>query len=137
MELKSTALLIAIFFIISYMFSKTVILQVGENDNGRDCPQMFMPLIACLLYGVSAILLLGLTILNWSETYEKPKKIASILLGLITLGLAVTYIPYIVKAKSRSDSDTECMPKANLQAINVMEFIAMICLLGYLFVMRT
>ena len=48
MELKSTALLIAIFFIISYMFSKTVILQVGENNNGKDCPQMFMPLIACL-----------------------------------------------------------------------------------------
>jgi len=137
MELKSTALLIAICFIISYMFSKSVILQVGKNDNGKDCPQMFMPLIACLLYGVSAIVLLGFTMMNWSETYEKSKRIASIMLGLLTLGLSVTYIPYILKAKSRSDSDTECMPKANLQAINIMEFIAMLSLLGYLFVMRS
>jgi len=137
MELKSTALLIAICFIISYMFSKSVILQVGKNDNGKDCPQMFMPLISCLLYGISAIMLLGLTMINWSEMIEKPKRIFSILLGLLTLGLSFTYIPYIIKAKSRSDSDTECMSSANLQAINIMEFIAMLCLLGYLFAMRS
>jgi hypothetical protein len=137
MELKSTALLIAICFIISYMVSRTVILQVGKNDNGRDCPQMFMPLVACLLYGISAILLLGLTVINWSEMFEKPKRISSILLGLITLGLSITYIPYIIKAKERSDDDKECMTSANLQAINVMEFIAMLCLLGYLFAMRS
>ena len=58
-------ILLVLFVSINFclLFSRSVMESVG-NNNGKDCPGVGAPAIACTLYGVSFLMLIGMIVMN-------------------------------------------------------------------------
>jgi|688.fasta_scaffold222113_1 hypothetical protein len=117
------------------LVSRSIMKSVGENDNGRECPGVSGPAMACTLYGASFLFLLGLTVK--AKVFDKNPKITGlhtgilILLIILNMGIFIAYIPYTIKAKDRKDTDTECLTSDNKNAIEYMEIILNGALAGF------
>lgn len=115
-------LLLFVSISICILVSRSVMEAVGNND-GKDCPNVAGPAIACTLYGVSVLMLIVLIIMNRKEL--SGFKIGAFgLLALLNFGIFIAYIPFCVKAKNHdSSTDTKCLTKENKDAIEKMELI--------------
>lgn len=108
---------------ISTLISRSVMQSVGNND-GRDCPNVGGPAVACVAYGISMLILIGLTIKAKMDGQLNNVKLGLfVLLILCNIGIFVSYIPFAIKASKKSDTDTECLTSENKKAIEVMEMM--------------
>lgn len=105
-----------------FLVSRSVMESVGDN-NGKDCPNVGGPALACSLYGVSFIILIAMIVMNKDKL--NPVKIGAFgLLAILNFAIFIAYIPFTVKAKNHdSATDKECLTSANKDAIEKIELI--------------
>ena len=106
------------------LVSRSVMTKVG-NNNGKDCPDISGPIIACVIYGITLLALIGLTIKARMDGYLNNNIHLGLLGLLIVLVVAVliSYIPFIIAIKNKSSTDTECLRNDNLKAIQYLELL--------------
>ena len=117
-------ILLVLFVSINFclLFSRSVMESVG-NNNGKDCPGVGAPAIACTLYGVSFLMLIGMIVMN-KDKLNGVKIGLFAFLAILNFSIFISYIPFTVKAKNHdSATDTECLTSDNKNAIETMELI--------------
>jgi|LauGreDrversion4_2_1035121.scaffolds.fasta_scaffold04430_5 hypothetical protein len=102
-----------------YLVSRSVMKALG-NNNGSNCPHIAGPIMACVLYGISFILLAMIT---WQskDNMSKFRLGLSVLLTALVFGSFIAYIPFIISIQD--NSSTQCVKEANKDAIDYMELI--------------
>lgn len=109
---------------VATLISRSVMQAVGDNKDGKDCPNVAGPAIACSVYGISMLILIGLTIKAKMDGQLNNLKLGLfVLLILCNIGVFISYIPFAIKANNKSDSDTECLTDENKKAIEIMEML--------------
>jgi hypothetical protein len=104
------------------LVSRSTMESVG-NNNGKDCPAVGAPAVACILYGVSFVILIAMIIMN-KDKLNKVKIGGFGLLAILNFAIFIAYIPFIVKAKNHdSATDKECLTTDNKNVIETMEII--------------
>jgi hypothetical protein len=104
------------------LVSRSVLTKVGKND-GKDCPDISGPIIACVIYGITLLSLIGLTVKARIDG-QLNNNIHLGLLGLmiiLVIAVLISYIPFIIAIKNKSSTDTECLREDNLKAIQYLE----------------
>jgi hypothetical protein len=104
------------------LVSRSVLTKVGKN-NGKDCPDISGPIIACVIYGITLLSLIGLTVKARIDG-QLNNNIHLGLLGLmiiLVIAVLISYIPFIIAIKNKSSTDTECLREDNLKAIQYLE----------------
>ena len=117
-------ILLVLFVSINFclLVSRSIMESVG-NNNGKDCPAVGAPAVACTFYGVSFLMLIAMIVMN-KDKLNGVKIGAFVLLAILNFSIFVAYIPFIVKAQNHdSATDTECLPTDNKNAIETMELI--------------
>uniref|UniRef100_A0A6C0I7H8 Uncharacterized protein n=1 Tax=viral metagenome TaxID=1070528 RepID=A0A6C0I7H8_9ZZZZ len=119
LKINQYTLIVSGIIMIGYLVSRSVIKAVG-NNNGSNCPHIAGPIIACIMYGISFILLGAIT---WQSRNNigKFRLGISVLLTALVFGSFIAYIPFIISINDKSS--TECVKEANKEAIDYMELI--------------
>ena len=130
-KLESYKLLLITYALInvSTLISRSVMTTVGNND-GKDCPKIGGPVLACSFYGLSMLILIGMTIK--AKMDNKLNNIKLALFGLLiicNISIFIAYIPFAIKSQNQSSSDTECLTKENKKAIEIFEIIINVALI--------
>ena len=124
-SLSSYKILIITFALINIasLVSKSVMTTVDKND-GKDCPKVAGPAIACVFYGLSFLILTGMTIIE-----KRKNRLSNIKLGLFVLliicnlSIFIAYIPFAVKSNKIDSNSKECLTTDNKKAIEIFEII--------------
>lgn len=103
---------------IGYLISRSVMKTVDKND-GTTCPAMIGPVLACIFYGISFIILSIMTWKAYKENLSKVAIVLSVMLLLLTLGCFIAYIPFINDLQK--GANVQCLAPANKEAIEYME----------------
>lgn len=119
MKINQYTLISSGIIMMGYLVSRSVMKAVG-NNNGSECPHIAGPIIACILYGISFILLAAIT---WQSRNNigKLRLGTSVLLTALVFGCCIAYIPFILSIQDKSS--TQCVKEANKDAIDYMELI--------------
>lgn len=123
---STKTILLTIFAMIGIgtLISRSVMESVGDN-NGKDCPNVAGPAIACSWYGLTFLVLTGIVIkLKMDKKLENNIKFALfILLIICNLSIFIAYIPFAIKSNKKNENDTECLTNSNKDAIEKFELI--------------
>jgi hypothetical protein len=119
-------ILLTVFAMVSIgvLISRSVMEAVGNND-GKDCPKVGGPALACTWYGLTMLVLIGMVVkMRMDKKLENNLKFGLfILLIICTMSIFIAYIPFTIKAQNHSSTDTECLTNENKDAIEVFELI--------------
>lgn len=109
---------------VASLVSRSVMTKVGKND-GKDCPDISGPSIACVIYGLTLIFLIGLTVKARMDGNLNNNIHLGLLVLLICLIfiLFICYIPFIIAIKNKRTTDNECLRDDNLKAIQYSEIL--------------
>jgi hypothetical protein len=123
MDLSKILLILFALVNVATLVSRSVMAKVG-NNNGSGCPDVSGPAIACSFYGVSFLIILGLTFSNRTELLSNKLTFTLlVIIILMNMAIFIAYIPFTIKAKNKSSTDTECLTTENKDAIEYMELI--------------
>lgn len=134
MDIKDIVLFSTIFFILANTVSRFVMAEIGDNKP-NNCPKVAGPIFVCILYAIGSIGLGILTFLN-RNVLSTVNFTLAVLLSLLSFGLSIAFIPFIVESNKNINDKKECLTDANLKAINYMEPITMICLVSFISIVK-
>ena len=121
---KTLLLVLFMMITIGNLISRSVMESVGSND-GKDCPKIGGPALACSWYGLTMLVLIGMVVkLRMDKKLENNVKLGLfVLLIICNMSIFIAYIPFSIKAQNQSSTDTECLTSENKDAIEKLELI--------------
>ena len=121
---KTLLLVLFMMITIGNLISRSVMESVGSND-GKDCPKIGGPALACSWYGLTMLVLIGMVVkLRMDKKLENNIKLGLfVLLIICNMSIFIAYIPFSIKAQNQSSTDTECLTSENKDAIEMLELI--------------
>jgi hypothetical protein len=121
---KTLLLVLFMMITIGNLISRSVMESVGSND-GKDCPKIGGPALACSWYGLTMLVLIGMVVkLRMDKKLENNIKLGLfVLLIICNMSIFIAYIPFSIKAQNQSSTDTECLTSENKDAIEKLELI--------------